>query len=345
MIIQSRLDAGYSPRFGQTFLSGPDNRHMKLGVIMDPIQGIKVKKDSTLAMMLAAQRRGWTLRYMELNDLLVRDAEPLARTRAVSVKDDPDRWFDLSDERLHPLSELDVILMRKDPPVDTEYIYVTHLLELAAARGVTVINDPVSLRDVNEKLFINQFPQCIPSTLVTRSAEAIRAFVEEHDEVVLKPLHGMGGMMIFRVGKNEHNFPVIVESLTQMETRFIMAQKFVPDIYKGDKRILMIDGKPVPYALARIPRAGDFRGNLAAGGRGEGMELSERDRWICDQVAPELKKRRLTFAGLDVIGDYLTEINVTSPTCIRELDAIYGIDIAGQLMDVIARRKADATAE
>ncbi len=317
---------------------------MKLGVIMDPIAGIKVKKDSTLAMMLAAQRRGWTLRYMELNDLFVRDTEPMARTRGVSVTDNPERWFEFKDERVEALCELDVIMMRKDPPVDTEYIYVTHMLELAVARGVMVINDPVSLRDVNEKLFINRFPQCIAPTLVTRSAHAIREFMEEHEEIVLKPLHGMGGMMIFRVRKGDHNFSVIAESLTQLETRFIMAQKFLPDIHKGDKRILMIDGKAVPYALARIPKAGDFRGNLAAGGRGEGVELSERDRWICDQVAPELKERGLVFVGLDVIGDYLTEVNVTSPTCIRELDAIYGIDIAGQLMDVIARRKADASA-
>jgi len=311
---------------------------MKLGVIMDPIAGIKIRKVSTFAMLLAAQRRGWEVRYMELNDVFIHSAEPMARTRRVSVRDDPAGWYTFEDEAVLPLSALDVVLMRKDPPVDTEYIYTTHLLEIAMKKGVLVVNHPVSLRDVNEKLFINHFPQCIPPTLVTRSAARIREFLAEHGEVVLKPLDGMGGMFIFRLTQGDPNAAVIVESLTRLESRFVLAQKFLPEIRNGDKRILMIDGEPVPYALARIPKPGDFRGNLAAGGRGEGMPLSDRDRWICSEVGPVLREKGLLFVGLDVIGDYLTEINVTSPTCIRELDSIYGLDIAGQLLDKVQEK-------
>lgn len=313
---------------------------MKIGVIMDPIDGIKTAKDSTFAMLLAAGRRGWQTEYMELGDLFIHDAEPLARMRRLTVQDVAEEWFSFHEDRVVPLAELDVILMRKDPPVDTEYIYTTHLLEIAARRGVLVVNNPVSLRDVNEKLFINHFPQCIPPTLVTRSVERIRGFLAEHGEIVLKPLDGMGGMFIFRVGRDDPNAAVILESQTRYGARFVLAQKFLPQIMQGDKRILLIDGEPVPQALARIPKAGDFRGNLAAGGRGEGVDLSERDRWICAQVGPELRRRGLLFVGLDVIGEQLTEINVTSPTCIRELDAIYGLDIAGRLLDCIARQRA-----
>lgn len=312
---------------------------MKLGVVMDPISGINVKKDSSFAMLLAAQRRGWPVHYMELNDLFVRDGTPMARMRALSVDDRPNDWFRFHGEQISPLSGLDVILMRKDPPVDTEYIYSTHLLELAMRQGALIVNDPVSLRDVNEKLFITHFPQCIPPTLVTRSAAQIRDFVNEHGDVVLKPLHGMGGMFIFRLNRKDPNVAVITESLTEFESRFVMAQRFLPEIEQGDKRILLIDGEPVGYALARIPKAGDFRGNLAAGGRGVGVELSDRDRWICAQLAPVVRDKGLLFVGLDVIGDYLTEINVTSPTCIRELDAAFELDIAGQLLDVVAARR------
>ncbi|MBI2993567.1 MAG: glutathione synthase [Gammaproteobacteria bacterium] len=312
---------------------------MKLGVVMDPISGINVKKDSSFAMLLAAQRRGWPVQYMELNDLFVRDGTPMARMRALSVDDRPNDWFRFHGEQISPLSGLDVILMRKDPPVDTEYIYSTHLLELAMRQGALIVNDPVSLRDVNEKLFITHFPQCIPPTLVTRSAAQIRDFVNEHGDVVLKPLHGMGGMFIFRLNRKDPNVAVITESLTEFESRFVMAQRFLPEIEQGDKRILLIDGEPVGYALARIPKAGDFRGNLAAGGRGVGVELSDRDRWICAQLAPVVRDKGLLFVGLDVIGDYLTEINVTSPTCIRELDAAFELDIAGQLLDVVAARR------
>lgn len=314
---------------------------MKIGVIMDPITGIKVKKDTTFAMLLAAQRRGWALHYLEIGDLFIRDGEPLARMRRVEVNDDPAGWHRFLDEFVAPLAQLDVILMRKDPPVDAEYIYTTQLLELAARRGVLVCNDPQSLRDFNEKMFINLFPQCIPPTLITRSGARIREFAAEHTDIVVKPLDGMGGMLIFRINKDEPNVSVIIETLSRFETRFVVAQKFLPEIADGDKRILMIDGAPVEYALARIPRGGDFRGNLAAGGLGKGVELSARDRWICAQVGPVLRERGLPFVGLDVIGDYLTEINVTSPTCARELDAIYGIDIAGRFMDVLERKRRE----
>jgi glutathione synthase len=313
---------------------------MKLGVIMDPIDGIKIRKDSTFAMLLAAARRDWRIEYMETGDLFIADAVPAARMRTLSVQDDDRDWFRFHDDRVAPLGDLDVILMRKDPPVDTEYIYTTHLLEIAARGGPLIVNDPVSLRDVNEKLFINHFPQCIPPTLVTRSVGRIREFLGQHREIVLKPLDGMGGMFIFRVTQDDPNAAVIIESQTKFESRFVLAQKYLPEIMRGDKRILVIDGEPLPWALARIPKQGDFRGNLAAGGRGEGVALSERDRWICAQVGPELRRRGLTFVGLDVIGDWLTEINVTSPTCIRELDAIYGADIAGRLLDAIAARRA-----
>lgn len=313
---------------------------MKLGVVMDPIGGINIKKDTTFAMLLAAQRRGWSLHYLEPGDLFVRDGEPLASMRTVTVADDPAGWYEFNGEFVAPLADLDVILMRKDPPVDAEYIYTTQLLELAARRGVLVSNDPRGLRDFNEKLFLNYFPQCMPPTLVTRSAARIRDFAVEHTDIVLKPLDGMGGLLIFRINRDEPNVSVIIESLTRFESRFVMAQKFLPEIAAGDKRILMIEGEPVEYALARIPRAGDFRGNLAAGGRGEGATLTERDRWICAQVGPLLRERNLLFVGLDVIGRHLTEINVTSPTCARELDAIYGIDIAGRYLDVLERRVA-----
>jgi glutathione synthase len=306
---------------------------------MDPIGAIKVAKDTTFAMLLAAQKRGWSLHYLEMGDLFVRDGEPLARMRALSVTDDPAVWHRFTGEAVAPLAGLDILLMRKDPPVDAEYIYATQLLELAARRGVLVSNDPRGLRDFNEKLFLNQFPQCAPPTLVTRSAARIREFAAEHTDIVLKPLDGMGGLLIFRINRDEPNVAVIIESLTRWESRYVMAQKFLPQIADGDKRILMIDGEPVEYALARVPRPGDFRGNLAAGGRGEGVPLGERDRWICAQVGPVLRERQLHFVGLDVIGDYLTEINVTSPTCARELERIYGIDIAGRYLDVLERRR------
>jgi len=238
------------------------------------------------------------------------------------------------------VGELDVILMRTDPPVDDEYLYTTHLLEHAAAAGVMVINRPGSLRDVNEKIYAGWFPQCTPPTLVTSRSELLNEFLTEHDDIVVKPLNMMGGASIFRIRKGDPNTSVIIETMTTHGSRRIMAQRYIPEIVDGDKRILMVNGEPVPYALARIPLAGETRGNLAAGGRGEGVELSDRDRWICQQVGPTLKEKGLFFVGLDVIGDYLTEINVTSPTCVRELDKIYGLNIAGMLCDVIEQQRA-----
>jgi glutathione synthase len=314
---------------------------LKLGFVMDPIGSITVKKDSTFAMMLAAQARGWSLKYMELNDLLVRDGVAYAHMRDVSVREDPLDWFTLSDGETAPLNALDAVLMRKDPPFTMEYVYATYILERAEEAGLVVMNKPQSLRDANEKMYTMWFPQCCPPTLVTRRHERLQAFLSEHRDIVVKPLDGMGGASIFRVGAGDPNVNVIFETLTQYETRFAMAQRFIAEISRGDKRILLIDGEPVPHALARVPAEGDLRGNLAAGARGIGAELSDRDRWICSQVGPVLSRKGLLFVGLDVIGDYLTEINVTSPTCIRELDAIFGLDIGAKLMDLVARRVAE----
>lgn len=311
---------------------------MKLGVIMDPIAGINIKKDSTFAMLMAAQQRGWQLFYMELADLYLRDSTAFARMRQLTVKNNPKSWFTFAEDNAHPLAELDCILMRKDPPINMEYIYSTYLLELAERAGVLVVNKPASLRDANEKLFVSHFPQCAPPTLVTSNASLIKQFIDEHGDIILKPLDGMGGQSIFRVHKDDHNTNVIIESLTEHGSRFTMAQRYLPEIQHGDKRILLIDGEPIDYALARIPAKGETRGNLAAGGTGKGVELSERDRWICAQVAPVVRDMGLLFVGLDVIGDYLTEINVTSPTCIRELEAIYNIDIASKLIAVIEQK-------
>jgi glutathione synthase len=306
----------------------------ELGVVMDPIGSIKIAKDSTFAMMLAASRKGWRVWYMELSDLFLRDDRAWARMREVEVRDDPMGWYLWVAEATRPLDELPVIFMRKDPPFDMEYIYATYLLERAQHRGARIINDPRSLRDANEKVFTVEFPQCCPPTLITRRHADIGEFLAEHGEIILKPLGGMGGFSIFRVSAGDPNFNVIVETLTDRGSRFCMAQRFIPEIADGDKRILLVDGEPVPYALARIPMKGETRGNLAAGGTGVGRPLSERDRWIAEQVGPELRRRGILFAGIDVIGDYLTEINITSPTCIRELDAQFDLDIAG---DLIAR--------
>jgi glutathione synthase len=311
---------------------------IRLGVVMDPIGSISYKKDSTLAMLVEAQSRGWQIYYMEQADLFLRDGKPFGRMRALNVAYDPDHWYDFCEETVMPLDELQVILMRKDPPFDTEYIYTTYILEQAEARGTLVVNRCQSLRDANEKMYTAWFPQCCPPTLVSRNDHQIREFLAEHQDIVVKPLWGMGGAMVFRLRKDDPNISVVMETLTEHGSRYAMAQRFLPEISDGDKRILIIDGEPIPYALARIPKFGETRGNLAAGGEGIGVELSDRDRWICDQVAPTLRDKGLLFVGLDVIGDYLTEINVTSPTCIRELDAQYGINISAQLMDAISAR-------
>lgn len=313
---------------------------LKVGVVMDPIESIHYKKDSTMAMLWAAAERGWSLFYMEQQGLYSRDGVAMGRMAPLSVMRDPDHWFERGDYGDTPLAELDVILMRKDPPFDNEFIYSTYLLEQAERQGTLIVNRCQSLRDCNEKLFATQFPQCCPPVLVARDPALLKSFYAEQGDVIFKPLDGMGGASIFRVKPGDPNLGVILETLTNHGKHQIMAQKFIPEITAGDKRILVIDGEPVDYCLARIPQGGETRGNLAAGGKGEGRPLSERDRWIVSQVAPTLKEKGLLFVGLDVIGDYLTEINVTSPTCIRELDDQFSLDIAGRLMDVIASRVA-----
>lgn len=311
---------------------------VRLGIVMDPIASISYKKDSSLAMLLAAQERGWSLFYMEQPDLYQGEGKARARMRPLKVFADPARWFELGDEQDSLLSELDVILMRKDPPFDMEFVYSTYLLEQAEADGVLVVNRPQSLRDCNEKLFATLFPQCTPPTLVSRRPDIIREFAAKHGDVILKPLDGMGGTSIFRHRVGDPNLSVILETLTALGAQQIMAQAYLPAIKDGDKRILMIDGEPVDYCLARIPASGETRGNLAAGGRGEARPLSDRDRWIAAQVGPTLREKGLLFVGLDVIGEHLTEINVTSPTCIREIDAAFNTNIGGKLMDAIDRK-------
>jgi glutathione synthase len=286
-------------------------------------------------MLLEAQRRGYELLYMVQGGLAIRGGEPWARLAALEVRDDEENWFTLGSAGWRDLSTIDVILARKDPPFDDEFLYDTMVLDLAEMRGALVVNRPQGLRDANEKLFSLHFPQCTPPTIVARDAAEIRRFAAEHGEVVLKPLDGMGGRSIFRSRHHDPNLNVIVETLSDNGRAFVAAQRYIPEITEGDKRILMVDGEPVPYALARVPQGDDFRGNLARGGKGVGVPLSGRDRWIAAEVGPELKRRGMLFVGLDVIGAYLTEINVTSPTCIRELDEAFGLNIAGQLFDVI----------
>ncbi len=311
---------------------------IKLGIVMDPIGSIKVHKDSSFAMLLAAQKRGWELFYMEQDDLFLDDSRCHATMQKLSVRDEARDWYSLSEERTAAVDELDVILMRKDPPMNMEFIYSSFLLERAEAQGVLVVNSPAAIRDASEKLYTAWFSQCCPPTRVSRDAVRLKEFLAEHGDIIVKPLDGMGGASVFRIQEDDPNLNVILETITANGRTSAMAQRYIPEITEGDKRILMINGEPFPHALARIPASGETRGNLAAGGRGEGVDLSERDRWICDQVGPALREQGLMFVGLDVIGDYLTEINVTSPTCIRELDTLYNADIAGQLMDAIEAR-------
>lgn len=311
---------------------------IKLGVVMDPIESINIKKDSTFAMMLEAQKRGWEVHYMQMNDLSMEQGKALARTKVVTLEQNPEKWFEVVSEQEIALADLDAVLMRKDPPFDTEYIYATYILERAEVEGCLIVNKPQSLRDCNEKLFTAWFPEHTPTTLVTRRADQIKAFQEKHGDVILKPLDGMGGSSIFRVKQGDPNLSVIIETLTGLGNNYCMAQTFVPDISNGDKRILVVDGEPMPYCLARIPAKGETRGNLAAGGRGEARPLSDTDWAIARAVAPTLKEKGLIFVGLDIIGDKLTEINVTSPTCIREIEAAFDINISGKLMDAIEAR-------
>ena len=309
---------------------------IKLGVVMDPIANINYKKDTTLAMLWAAKARDWQLFYIEQSDLYLEQSVARARMAPLDVFHDPQRWFELGKPEDRDLAELDVILMRKDPPFDTEYIYSTYILEAAERAGTLVVNRCQSLRDCNEKVFATQFPQCCPPVLVSADMERLKDFHQNHGDTIFKPLDGMGGSAIFRVKPGDPNISVILETLTDQGQHTIMAQKFIPQIKDGDKRILMINGEPIPYSLARVPLAGETRGNLAAGGTGRPQPLTERDTWIAAQVGPSLTEKGLLFVGLDIIGDYLTEINVTSPTCIREIDAGYDLDIGSQLMDCIA---------
>jgi len=311
---------------------------IKVGIVMDPISDVKIQKDSSFAMLLEAQSRGWELYYMEMKDLHLENGRSFATTKKLTVQREEGNFYQLEEAVDHPLADLDVVLMRKDPPFDTEFVYATYLLERAEDEGCLIVNKPQSLRDANEKLFTAWFSEFTPTTLVTRSSEKIRAFHDKHKDVILKPLDGMGGASIFRIKEKDANLGVIIETLTEHETRYTMAQAFIPDIKDGDKRILIVDGEPMPYSPARIPAKGETRGNLAAGGRGVAQPLSESDWHIANTIGPTLKEKGLIFVGLDVIGDKVTEINVTSPTCIQEIDNAYGTNIAGKLMDAIEKR-------
>ncbi|MEO8019543.1 MAG: glutathione synthase [Pseudomonadota bacterium] len=310
-----------------------------LAVVMDPIAKIKFAKDSTLAMLLAAAARGWELTYFEQSDLFLRDGVALGRGRSLKVFADPSKWFELGEPNVLRLGEFDCVFMRKDPPFDAEYIYTTYILERAQIEGAFVANQPQGLRDMNEKVFTAWFPQCCAPTLITRSATDITAFAAEHGKIVVKPLDGMGGKSIFVTENGDKNLPVIIETLTDNGQRFAIAQRYVPDISStGDARVLLIDGQPIPYALARIPAANDNRGNLAAGAKGVGRELNERDRWLAAQIGPTLAERGMVLVGIDVIGGFVTEINVTSPTGIRELDAQFGLNIGDMVIAALDRR-------
>ncbi len=311
---------------------------IKLGIVMDPIEAINIKKDTSFAMLLQAQQRDYQLYYMEMADLFLDNGKPMASMRSLTVDRNPDKWFDLGEEQIQCLAELDVILMRKDPPFDGEFLYATQMFELAEQAGTLVVNKAQSLRDFNEKLFTSWFPDLIPDTLVTRKSSLIREFHKKHGDMICKPLDGMGGTSIFRVKEDGNNLGVIIETLTNLGSTYAMVQKYMPEIKDGDKRILIVDGQVVPYALARLPSGGETRGNLAAGGIGRPQPLSESDRKIAEAIAPTLVEKGLIFVGLDVIGDKITEINVTSPTCVQEIEAAYDISITGMLFDAIEAR-------
>ncbi|MEM8766415.1 MAG: glutathione synthase [Pseudomonadota bacterium] len=326
----------------------------RIAFVMDPPAGFALKKDSTLAMIRAAQQRGWDVSYLGVDDMLLHEGrahgllkqfrltEPffsdLIANAPVSEDKYPDGWFLAGEEVLTPLGDLDIIMMRKDPPFNLEYIYATYFLEQAEAEGALVVNRPQSLRDCNEKVFATRFTDVCPPLVISRREDVLRDFQRQYKNVVFKPLDGMGGASIFRIMDGDANLGVVLETLTDHGQQQIMGQLYLPEIVDGDKRILLIDGEPIPYALARVPLAGEARGNLAAGGTGEGRPLTDRDRLIAETVGPELKARGLLFVGIDVIGDYLTEVNVTCPTCIRELDSQFSLDIAGMLMDKIEAR-------
>ena len=311
---------------------------IRLGVLMDDISSIKPHKDSTFAMMLEAQARHWEIYTFESSDMYYSDGKVIADSRKTLVNDSKLDWHSREDAQPLSLSSLDAVFMRKDPPFDMDYIYATYLLEQLESDGVLVFNKPSSLRDANEKLFALNFPECIPKTLVSSNIEKLNTFINEIKTVVVKPLDGMGGTDIYKLSHGDHNIEEVLQKITNHQSRYIMAQEFLPEIKEGDKRILLINGKPVDYALARLPAEGSFKGNLAAGAKGVGHPLSERDRYQCSQIAPMLIKKELMFVGLDVIGDYITEINVTSPTCIRELDKQFGLNISATLLDEVENR-------
>ena len=316
---------------------------MKLGIIMDPIGKINIEKDSSFAMLLAAQKCGWDLLYMELSDLYMDNDIPIARMRNLEVNNDSKKWYSLSDYTVENLCTLDIILMRKDPPFSLEYIYSTYILEHAQRLGVLVVNNPTALRSVNEKFYITYFPNCIPPTRVSKDTEILLDFVKKQNSTIIKPLDSMGGNGIHHITELNEKTKTILQSATKNNSEYVMAQKFLPEISDGDKRILLIGGKPVPYALSRIPKNSNSKGNLAQGATGKGVELNARDKWICEQVGSKLNDMGLIFVGIDIIGDYLTEINVTSPTCIRELEKIFDIDIAKQLINFLEERKKENT--
>jgi glutathione synthase len=317
------------------------NKPVRIAVVMDPIEHIKPRKDTTLAMLLAAQQRGWDLHYLELRDLWLRDGVAMGRAHPLSVRPHDEDWFSRGAPVVSRLGDFAAILMRKDPPFDTEYIYSTYILERAEMQGALVVNRPQGLRDMNEKVYTAWFPQCCAPTLITRDMGDMHAFLREHGRVVCKPLYGMGGRSIFVVDLGDKNANVVFETLTEYGTRYAIVQRYIPDIVTtGDSRVILVDGEPAPYALARIPTEADNRGNLAAGAKGVGRPLDDRDRWLAEQIGPVLRERGMLFVGLDVIGGFVTEINVTSPTGVRELGKQFGIDIAGTLMDAIARRLA-----
>ena len=315
-------------------------RRLSVAVVMDPIDHIKPAKDTTLAMMLAAQRRGDELHYLGLGDLWLRDGVAMGRARPAEVRDDAHDWYTLGEAAVRPLGGFDAILMRKDPPFDTEYIYATYILERAEAAGALVVNRPQGLRDMNEKVYTAWFPECCAPTLITRDMADMHAFLREHGRAVCKPLHGMGGRSIFVLDAGDKNASVVFETLTDYGQRYAIVQRYLPEIVTtGDSRVILVDGEPVPYALARIPSPADNRGNLAAGAKGVGRPLDERDRWLASRIGPTLRDRGMLFVGLDVIGGYVTEINVTSPTGARELDRQFGLDVGALLVEAVEKRR------
>ena len=310
---------------------------MNIAFILDPLDEIKTGKDSSYAMMREAVARGHTLAEMQQENLVWRNGKIVGYARDLTLTGDDEDWYRAGERRPVPLEKFDAVMMRKDPPFDMEYIYSTYLLELAEKQGARVINSPRAVRDNNEKLAIAKFPQFTVPSLVTREPALIREFLAEHDDIILKPLDGMGGASIFRIHRADFNISVVIETLTNHGRRSIMAQRFIPEITKGDKRVLVIDGKPVPYSLARIPKPGETRGNLAAGGTGVAQPLSAREREIAESLGPELKAQGLLLVGLDVIGDWLTEVNVTSPTCMREIADQTGFNVAALMIDALER--------